>query len=416
MTRFAALLAGLALALAGCATAAIPPTPQNTGPTSIRFQSLAFQSTSVAATKKIVDDWNAARPDIAVSLRQGSFESVHSQLVTQFMAGTAPDVIHDESADITGFARQGYLADLGPHLSPATRSAIPAGIWDTVTVDGKIVAVPTMLQSYVVFANPALLGEVPTGESLSWDALAALARRATTGSVKGLGWGLRQPTAPVMSLGMNFGARYFNGDDIAVGDAELELPRRIHDMAWVDGSLDTTSLTQSGSDVIKGFLNGRYAMVVAGSFIAQQLTETAPPGFRWAVLPPLAGTSAHQSANPQTLSVPVDSPNIAQSVQFIENFVQAQNLAAVAQGEWLIPTSAPARAAVVAATGGQDGWSATLAGAPNLIKAPFQSVQRYPQWKDQIATPALQRYLGNKIDLATLRIQLTDGWAQVSKR
>ena len=42
---------------------------------------------------------------------------MHDQLVTQFQGGTAPDIIHYESADITGFANQGYLADLSPYLS-----------------------------------------------------------------------------------------------------------------------------------------------------------------------------------------------------------------------------------------------------------------------------------------------------------
>ncbi|MGI5128912.1 ABC transporter substrate-binding protein [Pseudonocardia sp. CA-107938] len=420
----AALVAGL-VAVAGCATATVPPTPQTTGPTTIRFQSLAFQNPTVAATKRIVADWNAAHPDITVRLNQGSFDSVHNQLVTQFMSGSAPDVIHDESVDITGFARQGYVADLTPYLSPELRAAIPQGLWDTVTVDGRIVGVPIMMQSYVVFANTDLLAGVgvPEGQTLTWDALADLARRATTDTHKGLGWGLRQPTATVMSLGLNFGGGFFSGSGdavtFAVGDAELEVPRRIHDMAWVDGSLDTTSLTQSGSDVLKGFLNGRYAMIVGGSFLAQQLTETAPPGFHWTVLPALSGsadpTSARQSANPQVLSVAVDSPAIAQSARFVEHVVQPANLAALTQGEWLIPSSMPARAAVAAATHGQNGWAGTLAGAQHMVRAPFQSVQRYPQWKDRIATPALQRYLGNRIDLPTLRAQLTEGWQQVAR-
>jgi ABC-type glycerol-3-phosphate transport system substrate-binding protein len=78
----------------------------------LKFQSLAFQKTTVAATKKIVADWNAANPNIQVEYVQGSWDSVHDQLVTQFQGGTAPDIIHDESADITGFINQGYLADI----------------------------------------------------------------------------------------------------------------------------------------------------------------------------------------------------------------------------------------------------------------------------------------------------------------
>lgn len=46
--------------------------------------------------------------------------------------------------------------------------------------------------------------------------------------------------------------------------------------------------------------------------------------------------------------------------------------------------------------------------------APFQSVSEYPRWKDQIATPAPQRYLGGQSDLATGQRELRDDWTQVS--
>ncbi len=420
MKRPALLLA--LLLTAGCATATVgPDSGEDGGPVTLTFQSLAFQEPAVAATERIVADWNAANPDVQVQLTQGSFDTIHDQLVTQFQGGTAPDVIHDESADISGFARQGYLADLGPLLSAETAGAVPDGVWESVTVDGRRIAAPTLLQTYVVYANTTLLEQagvaLPTGDTWSWDDLRAAAQQATTPTSTGLGWGLRQPTAAVVSLGMNFDAEFFTGtgDDaqISVTDAELEVPRRIHEMAYTDRSLDPVSLTQSGSDVVTAFIDGRYAMIVGGSFIAQQITESAPDGFSWTVLPALAGTSSAQSANPQTLSVPVDSPHVEEAAAFVDFFMQATNLAAVAQGDWLIPTTDAARTEVETATGGEDGWGPTLASAAGLTTAPFQSVTDYPQWKDQIATPALQRYLADEIDLETLRAELTDGWATI---
>jgi multiple sugar transport system substrate-binding protein len=416
-------LTAAAVLLAGCAAAPVgPDDDEAVGPVTLRFQSLAFQESGVAAAERIVAAWNAAHPGVQVQLTEGTWESVHDRLATQFQGGTAPDVIHDESADIAGFARQGHLADLGPHLSEETRASVPQGVWDAVTVDGKVVAAPTLLQSYVVFANTTVLEQagvpIPTSPTWTWDELADAARRTTTPDRPGLGWGLRQPAATVMSLGLGFGGTFFTGSGhaaaVRVGDAELEVPRRIHDMAYADRSLDPASLTQSGSDVITAFLAGRYAMVVAGSYLARQLAESAPPGFAWRVLPALAGTSPNQAANPQTLSVPADSPHVEQAADFIEFVMRAENLASLAQGEWLVPASEPAREAVRTATGGRDGWEATLAGARYLTAAPFQSVSEYPQWKDEIATPALQRYLGGQSDLATVQRELRDGWTQVS--
>ena len=418
----ALLAAGALVTLAACGgNSDDSGSGSSTEKVTLKFQSLAFQKTTVAATKKIVADWNAANPNIQVEYVQGSWDSVHDQLVTQFQGGTAPDIIHDESADITGFVNQGYLADLSPYLSKDTKDAVSPGVWDTVSKDGKIYAAPTLLQSYVVFANSAMLkqaGITATGDSLSWDDLAADAKKLTAGGKFGLGWGLKSPTATMLNLGLNFDAKYFDGSGkdakATVGDAELEVPKRIHAMAYDDKSIDPTSLTQSGSDVLPGFYAGKYGMVVAGNYVAQQILEEAPKTFQWEVLPPLKGTSTKQAANPQTLSVPAEGKHIEQSAKFIDYFMKAENLAAVGQGDWLIPTTQAARDAILKTTGGKDGWQQTLASGAELTKAPFQSVENYPKWKDQIATPALQEYLANKTDLAALGKKLSDGWGQVN--
>ena len=112
--------------------------------------------------------------------------------------------------------------------------------------------------------------------------------------------------------------------------------------------------------------------------------------------------------------MPAEGKHIKQSAQFIDYFMKAENLAAVGQGDWLIPTTQAARDVIEKATGGKNGWTQTLASGAELTKAPFQSVENYPKWKDQIATPALQEFLANKIDLATLGKKLNDGWGQVN--
>ncbi len=53
--------------------------------------------------------------------------------------------------------------------------------------------------------------------------------------------------------------------------------------------------------------------------------------------------------------------------------------------------------------------------AEGLTGAPFLTVDAYTQWKDTIATPALQKYLANQIDDAQLDKDLTEGFAQVNR-
>lgn len=394
------------------------------GPVTLKFQSLAFLPATQTATKKIVDDFNAANPDVKVDLVQGSWDNVHDQLVTQFAGGTAPDIVHDESADMTGFAQGGYLADLSGGLDPAVKSAITPGVLDSVTVDGKLIAAPTVLQSYLVFANKKMLDDagatVPTGETMTWDQFEALAKQVQDKTGKpGVGWGLKSPTASFMNLGLGFGGTYFDGTGkdatIKVGDPELEVPKRIAAMA-ADGSLDKATLTQSGSDVLPSWYAGKFAMTVQGSYAAGSFGTDAPKGFDWVALPALAGsTGAAQAANPQTLSVSADSKHVAEATSFVNYYMKAENLASVAEGETLYPATKDAQQAVITKTGGKNGWNQIVASGDALQKAPFQAVDNYPQWKDQIATPAFQQFLAGKTDAAGLQKALTDGWATVNR-
>jgi multiple sugar transport system substrate-binding protein len=425
--RTSTMLTGAAAALlvAGCATST-QEEPESEGggdgPVTLRFQSLAFQEPTIQASKDIVDAWNADHPDVQVEYVQGSWDSVQDQLVTQFQGGTAPDIIHYESAAMTQFAEQGYLADLSDSFSDEVTDSVPEGVWETVTVGDQVIAAPTLLQSYVVFANRGLLEdagvEIPEGDTWAWDDFQEAARATTTGDTFGVGWGLAEPTATMLSLGMNFDAAYFEGEgtdvSIDVGEEELALPQRIHEMAYDDKSIDPVSLTQSGSDVMTGFLKGKYAMTVQGSYQAQALSENAPKDLDWVAMPLLEGDSAEQAANPQTMSVAAESDHVEEAAEFIDFFMQPDNLAKVAEGDWLIPASSEAADVVESDTEGANGWSTILAGGEFLTKAPFQSVTNYPQWKDQIATPAFQRYLADEIDEEQLATELTEGWDSVS--
>ncbi|WP_026923688.1 extracellular solute-binding protein [Glycomyces arizonensis] len=417
----AAIAIALPLALTGCSAFGVGG-DDGDGAT-LTFQSLAFQDTTIAATQDIVDAWNDEHPDTQVELVQGSWDNVHDQLVTQFQGGTAPDIIHDESADIMGFAKQGYLADLSPYLSDEVTGAVSDDVWQAVTAqDGSVVAAPTLLQSYVVFANTGALAdagvEVPAGETLNWDDFQTMAKELTGDGTYGVGWGMKQPTAAVMNLALGFDGTFFTGEgedtQIEVGENELAVPERIHTMAYEDQSLDPVSLTQSGSDVLPGFFDGKYALYVAGNYVAQQLVESAPEGFDWAVLPPLAGTAgAVQAANPQTMSVAAESDHVEEAAEFIDFFMQPEHQAALAEGDWLIPASSEARAQVAEDTAGENGWEAILASGDGLSAAPFQAAVNYPQWKDQYATPALQQYLADEISLDELKTQLVDGWSEL---
>jgi multiple sugar transport system substrate-binding protein len=415
-----AVLSVAALAMAGCGSSG---DDAGNGPVTLEFSSYAWQDPTVAATKDIVAAWNTAHPDIQVKYIPVDPSSVHDKLVTQFAGDSAPDIIHDESADIAGFVNQGYLADMSKLIPADLKSAVPQGIWDSVTFNGGIYGSPTLLQSYVVFANKALLDKanvtVPTDANpWTWDQFQAAAKAMSTDGNFGLGWGLKSPVAAVMSLAMSFNGTFITGSGekstLSVGANEKQVPQRIHDMLFTDKSMAPTTVGMAGADVLPGFFAGKYAMIVAGNYSSQQMVEQAPKDFPWVMLPMLKGTSQAQAANPQTLSIATQSKHPNEAMQFIAFYNNAENLSRLAQGDWLIPATSDAAKLVTEQTKGQNGWAEMAGQGKNLVVAPFQSATPYPQWKSQIATPALQQYFGGQITLDQLGQKLSEGWTQVA--
>lgn len=415
-----------ALALSGCQQGSATNNDDGGGDgeaVTLELQSLSDQPATQEAVQSIVDAWNADNPDVQVEIVQSGWDGIYDKLITQFTGGTAPDIIHFEAASIASFAQDGYLADLTDLIDPELKSDISDGIWESVTIDDQIIAYPSTMQSYMVFANTDLLAaagvEVPTGDTMSWDELREIAQATTTGGTYGIGWGLASPTATIMSLSLGMDGGYFEGEGedvtIDVGPDETAVPEAIRQMAYEDMSIDPTSLTQSGSDVLASFYGGTVAMTVQGSFQATNIANDAPDGFNWTVLPPLEGTAgALQAANPQTYSVNIDSEYVDEAADFLNFMMNGPNLASIAYADALIPSSGAAQDEVAGLAEGATGWDQILASADGLTAPPFLKVSRYTEWKDTIATPAFQQYLGDQISVDELTTQLTDGWAEVN--
>ena len=395
------------------------------GPLTLKFQALSDQPAAIEATESIVADWNEANPDVQVEIVPAGWDGVYDKLITQFNGGAAPDIIHYEAASIVSFARDGYLADLTDLMSDERRADIPEGILDSVTVDDQLVAYPTELQSYMVFANRTLLEEagveIPTGDTMTWDELREIASATTDGDeVYGLGWGLSSPTAAFMSLAPGFGGTYFEGTGedatLTVDDGEMALPELVHDMAYEDKSILPVTMTQSGSEAIASFYAGQTAMTVQGSYQAANIAKDAPKDLDWVALPPLAGPEGpQQAANPQTLSVNIDSEHVEESAEFIEFFTETEHLAALNEADALIPATTSAQEHLAEKLGDENGWDTILASGQNFVSAPYLFVDSYAQWKDTVATPAYQRYLAQETDETELADQLTNGWDEITQ-
>ncbi|MFG2721922.1 ABC transporter substrate-binding protein [Streptomyces sp. NPDC048416] len=418
----AGALALLAPLLAGCAGGG----PDDGGVIRLRFQSLAWQKESVAATKSLVAQWNTAHPGIQVQYVQGSWDTVHDQLLTAFEGDEAPDIIHDASDDLADFAHGGYLADLSGLLPRRLKDGIPARSWDTATFGPGVYGVPFLQEPRVLIANAKLLKSsgvrIPTPEQpWSWAEFRQVTKELSGEGRYGVAWPLKEPVSATLNLSLSTGGRLFTpeGDgrtkvEFTSGDATV--PATIRDQVNTDKSAARSALGMGGSDTLPGFFGGMYAMVPLGFSYRQQIVQQAPPGFQWTVLPPPAGSAGlDQGVSPQTLSIAQDSPHRKEAAEFIDFLLSPANMVRLAKGDWMLPTGTDALKDPALHTP-DNGWATGAALAPHLRSAPAQSVRGYPEWKDKVATPALQEYYSGAIDAAALRKRLVQDGNRVLAR
>jgi multiple sugar transport system substrate-binding protein len=416
---------GLCTAMALCvalAAGAAQASKAKQNVVNLNFATYVWQPTTVKATNAIVAAWNKSHPAIQVSVVPVDVNAVHDKLLTSFVGGTAADIIHDEAADIPGFFQQGYLANLTPLIPKSLKSEIPKSVWDTTNYGGKIGGVPVMLQTYNVFANMSLLKQAgikaPTvAKPWTWTQFRQIAKRLSTNGNFGVCWGLRSPTATIQTLSLNWGGQWNyleNGKwNLKVGAPEKQILTLMHDMVYEDKSIDAAGVGLSGSAVLPAFFGGKCAMTVQGNYSAQSMIEQAPKGFDWAMFPPLKGTTQTQVANPQTFSISAQSQHKAEAMQFIAYALNAQNMAKLSAGDWLIPAAPSAAKIVVRSTKHYGSWKNAVSAVPHFKKGNWVSLNAYPRWKAEIATPAFRQYLGNQISMDQLVTTLTNGWNQI---
>ncbi|MFE6992141.1 ABC transporter substrate-binding protein, partial [Streptomyces pharetrae] len=350
-TRLTAVLLAALMLLAGCSGGG--DDEGGDGRVTLRFQSLAWQQESVAATKDLVAEWNATRPDIRVEYVQGSWDSVHDQLLTSFEGGEAPDVIHDASDDLADFAYGGYLADLTDLLPERLKADIPPRTWETVTFGDGIYGVPFLQEPRVLIANATWLKEsgvrIPTPEDpWSWAEFRTVTRQLSGDGKYGVAWPLKDPVSATLNLSLSTGGQLFHrGPDgkvtVRFEAADAVMPRTVHDQVGTDRSASPTTLGSGGSDTLPGFFGGRYAMVPLGFSYRQQIVQQAPEGFDWQVLPAPAGADGlAQGVSPQTLSIAEDSPHKKEAAAFLDFLLRPENMVRLALGDWMLPTGTEA--------------------------------------------------------------------------
>ncbi len=407
-SAFRTLLISLSLCLVAAALAQEP--------TQLRFVSLAWQEQAIASVKQIVQEWNEANPDIQVEYQQVDWGSINDYLITSFETEAVPDIFHYESTQIKDFGQRGYLTDLAPLISDDLKNDVVEGSWATVEGEnGELWGVPFLWESRIVLYNQDLLEEAgieaPTVQDpWTWEEYRDASLQLTQdtdgdGQIDqwGSAIGLSSPVNFVLNLSIGFGGQYFYEEDgewvVRVGDAEKEFLNLMMDMLYGNPSIASDGVGLSGPELFPGFFEGRYAMLPGiGVWARQQIVESGPEDFNWGVLPPLEAETQNQGSSTQTLSIPAASPNQEAATQFLEFFLNSQNMATLAQGDWLFPTRVSSFELPEFQTE-EAGWDVATESARYLTMANWQLVPNFEEFSSRVAKPIFQELFANRISV-----------------
>ena len=163
------LLAGLI----GCA-----PKPAASGPVTIHILTMDQAGLKPAEIDQIAREFEAANPDIKVSMEYLGYDFVHDKIVTGMAANPpAYDAVLIDVIWPDEFIKNGYLLDVTDRVTPEMKAGIFPASWNGVTRNGKIYGMPWLMDVKYFMYNKDMLAQAGIdAPPTTWEELAEQAQ------------------------------------------------------------------------------------------------------------------------------------------------------------------------------------------------------------------------------------------------
>jgi multiple sugar transport system substrate-binding protein len=274
---FLAALAALVLGAAACGGGGGgASTEKAKGPVTITFWHGQNQSAG-KVIRALVDDFNRTHQDVKVDAQLGAVaDSLQAKMTAALAGGKYPDVVYIFGPNVADLARSPKALDLTDAVKtqawnwgdffPAAREA--------VTIDGKVRAIPALIDSLAVVYNKRLFRKAGIAEpkaGWTWDEYRAIAKKLTNAGkgTFGTGWpgvGDEDTVWRIWPMIWDLGGDVLapGGDQVGYGgQSGLRALTLVNQMAAQDKSvyIDKTSGTEQ---MYRVFNSNRMGMVPTG--------------------------------------------------------------------------------------------------------------------------------------------------------
>lgn len=281
MSRTITLLAGAALSAAIAGAAATSAQAQTT---ELSFLAAEYSAVSLPFWEKVVTDFEAANPDIDVTLEVVGWNVMHDTTAQRIAAGQMPDLVNTATIWVPEWVDADAIQPLSPALVSAEKQAefVPALFEKGAEYNGQSWGLPIAAAGRAVFFNEAIFEQAgldPANPPKTWaefkDAIVTIHDKT---GVFGFAYDAKGVRA-FRNFGFflwNNGGDFFNDDGTAAfnSQAGAEALAFIVDLAKTGAIPDPTGTTLE--DFQPMFEVGRVAMMTSGNFAMASIKENAP--------------------------------------------------------------------------------------------------------------------------------------------
>ena len=225
-------------------------------------------------TEELIAAFEAEHENITIEPQYTDWAGYWDKLATTVAAGDAPDIIQMDEKQLSTYAANGVLLDLGTLGDQLPTGDFPESVLGTGALDGTQYGIPVGINTYTYMANVDVLEslgiDVPDDETWSWDDLNEIAEEVTTASggavVGSQSWGFEDG-------GLNNWLRQ-HGESLYAEDGSPEVTATEKTLAaWWQNLLD---VTEAGGTPVPSATIERESAGLAESFTATNQSAFGP--------------------------------------------------------------------------------------------------------------------------------------------
>jgi multiple sugar transport system substrate-binding protein len=231
----------------------------------------------------LMDEFEAANPDITVDLLSGPYASTKEQVVAGAASGTMSDVVGLDGAWVSDFVDQGSIADLSSLMTEAGYDE--SQLASQVQLGGSTYMIPVVNFAYMLFTNDDLLSqagitEAPSNRTEFADAAAAVTAIDDNTSGWVLPLSLETPNGiqnDVMSWAWASGGSMLTaeGQPDVTNEAVTSALNFVADLDAA-GVIAPGAATLKEQDKVEEFVNGRVGMMISSLAHINTIRESNP--------------------------------------------------------------------------------------------------------------------------------------------